>query len=105
MPGEETSTCPATPGGTDKVGNWVNQQFQLDVFGEALQLLAVAGAADRLDAEGWRAAQAAIRAIESAGANRITGFGRSRTSGGRSPGWPAWPGCAPSQSLPAPGRS
>ncbi|ETB28788.1 glycoside hydrolase family 15 protein [Mycobacterium avium] len=64
VPGEETLDLPGYPGGTDKVGNWVNQQFQLDVFGEALQLLAVAGAADRLDAEGWRAAQAAIRAIE-----------------------------------------
>ena len=30
----------AIPGGTDKVGNWVNQQFQLDAFGEALELLA-----------------------------------------------------------------
>ena len=46
------------------MGNWVNQQFQLDVFGEALQLLARAGNAGRLDAEGWRAAQTAIGAIE-----------------------------------------
>ena len=30
------------PGGTDKVGNWVNQQFQLDAFGEALELFAAA---------------------------------------------------------------
>lgn len=64
VPSEETLDLPGYPGGTDKVGNWVNQQFQLDVFGEALQLLAAAGAADRLDAEGWRAAQTAIDAIE-----------------------------------------
>ncbi|OBH10886.1 glycoside hydrolase family 15 protein [Mycobacterium sp. E1747] len=64
VPGEEELDLPGYPGGTDKVGNWVNQQFQLDVFGEALQLLARAGHAGRLDAEGWRAAQAAIGAIE-----------------------------------------
>ncbi|OBB84956.1 glycoside hydrolase family 15 protein [Mycobacterium sp. 852002-30065_SCH5024008] len=64
VPDEETLDLPGYPGGTDKVGNWVNQQFQLDVFGEALQLLAWAGNADRLDAEGWRAAQTAIGAIE-----------------------------------------
>jgi hypothetical protein len=28
------------PGGSDIVGNWVNQQFQLDAFGEALLLFA-----------------------------------------------------------------
>jgi GH15 family glucan-1,4-alpha-glucosidase len=64
VPSEETLDLPGYPGGADKIGNWVNQQFQLDVFGEALQLLAAAGAADRLDADGWRAAQIAIQAIE-----------------------------------------
>ncbi|OMC23828.1 glycoside hydrolase [Mycobacterium colombiense] len=64
VPSEEALDLPGYPGGTDKLGNWVNQQFQLDVFGEALQLLAKAGAVDRLDGEGWRAAQAAIGAIE-----------------------------------------
>ncbi len=64
VPSEQTLDLPGYPGGADKLGNWVNQQFQLDVFGEALQLLAAAGRADRLDAEGWRAAQAAIAAIE-----------------------------------------
>lgn len=64
VPAEETLDLPGYPGGSDKVGNWVNQQFQLDVFGEALQLLARAGDAGRLDPEGWRAAQTAIGAIE-----------------------------------------
>jgi hypothetical protein len=64
VPGEETLDLPGYPGGADKIGNWVNQQFQLDAFGEALQLLAEAGRADRLDADGWRAVQAAISAIE-----------------------------------------
>jgi hypothetical protein len=64
VPGEETLDLPGYPGGADKVGNWVNQQFQLDAFGEALQLLAQAAQAERLDADGWRAVQAAIGAIE-----------------------------------------
>ncbi|HLH83421.1 MAG TPA: glycoside hydrolase family 15 protein [Trebonia sp.] len=64
VPSERTLDLPGYPGGTDKVGNWVNQQFQLDAFGEALQLLAAAGRAGRLGAEGWRAARAAVAAIE-----------------------------------------
>jgi GH15 family glucan-1,4-alpha-glucosidase len=64
VPSEEALDLPGYPGGADKVGNWVNRQFQLDVFGEALQLLAKAASVDRLDAEGWRAVQTAIGAIE-----------------------------------------
>lgn len=64
VPSEETLDLSGYPGGTDKLGNRVDQQFQLDVLGEALQLLAEAGRADRLDAQGWRAAQAAISAID-----------------------------------------
>ena len=63
VPDERSLNLPGYPGGTDKTGNWVNQQFQLDAFGEALQLLATAGQADRLDTDGWRAARAAIAAI------------------------------------------
>ncbi len=51
------------PGGYDIIGNWVNQQFQLDAFGEALLLFAAAARHDRLDTEGWRAAEAAAGAI------------------------------------------
>ncbi len=64
VPLEETLDLPGYPGGADKVGNWVTRQFQLDVFGEALQLLTEAGRADRLDTDGWRAARTAIDAIE-----------------------------------------
>ena len=64
VPSEEALDLPGYPGGTDKIGNWVNEQFQLDVFGEALQLLARAAIVDRLDAEGWRAVQIALNAIE-----------------------------------------
>src|SRR4051794_10292465 len=52
------------PGGSDRVGNRVNSQFQLDVFGEALQLFAAAARLDRLDNEPWRAVEAAAAAIE-----------------------------------------
>ena len=45
-------------------GNWVNQQFQLDAFGEALLLFAAAAGHDRLDADGWRAVEVAAEAIE-----------------------------------------
>lgn len=51
------------PGGRDIVGNWVNQQFQLDAFGEALLLFAAASDHDHLDAEGWQAAEIAAEAI------------------------------------------
>ncbi len=64
VPGEQALDLPGYPGGTDKLGNRVNEQFQLDTFGEALQLFATAGSVDRLDSQGWRAAQAAIGAIE-----------------------------------------
>ena len=64
VPSERALGLPGYPGGTDKVGNWVNEQFQLDAFGESLQLLATAGRAGRLDADGWRAARTAIAAIE-----------------------------------------
>lgn len=53
------------PGGCNVVGNRVRHQFQLDVFGEALLLLARAASLDRLDADGWLAAATAAKAIES----------------------------------------
>ncbi|MEO9181745.1 MAG: glycoside hydrolase family 15 protein, partial [Acidimicrobiales bacterium] len=51
------------PGGSDKLGNWVNGQFQLDAFGETLLLFAAAGRHDHLDAENWRAVKIAVSAI------------------------------------------
>ena len=52
------------PGGSDRVGNRVDKQFQLDVFGESLQLYAAAARHDRLDKEHWRAVEVAVDAIE-----------------------------------------
>jgi len=54
---------PGYPGGHDLVGNWVNQQFQLDAFGEALLLLAAAARHDHLDDDGRRAVNADVSAI------------------------------------------
>lgn len=64
VPSERTLDLPGYPGGTDKIGNWVNEQFQLDAYGEALQLLAAAARADRLDHDGLRAVRTAARAVE-----------------------------------------
>ncbi|HEX8977895.1 MAG TPA: glycoside hydrolase family 15 protein [Solirubrobacteraceae bacterium] len=64
VPDQRRLGLPGYPGGTDVVGNWVNQQFQLDAFGESLLLLAAAAGHDHLDADGWRAAEVAIEAIE-----------------------------------------
>jgi GH15 family glucan-1,4-alpha-glucosidase len=65
VPDQRHLRLPGYPGGYDIVGNWVNSQFQLDAFGEALQLFAAAARCDRLDARHWDAAQAAVAAIES----------------------------------------
>jgi GH15 family glucan-1,4-alpha-glucosidase len=64
IPDERPLDLPGYPGGRDIVGNWVNKQFQLDVFGESLLLLSAAAGHDRLDADGWRAAETAAEAIE-----------------------------------------
>jgi alpha,alpha-trehalase len=64
VPDQRRLDLPGYPGGSDIVGNWVNEQFQLDAFGEALLLFAAAARHDHLDADGWRAAEAAIEAIE-----------------------------------------
>jgi GH15 family glucan-1,4-alpha-glucosidase len=45
------------------VGNKAGTQFQLDVFGEALLLLARAAGSERLDADGWKAAELAVSTI------------------------------------------
>jgi len=63
VPDQRKLKLPGYPGGHDQVGNWVNKQFQLDAFGEALLLFAAAARHDRLDTDGWRAAQTAADAI------------------------------------------
>lgn len=64
IPDERRVTAaPGYPGGSDKVGNKVNAQFQLDAFGESLLLFAAAARHDRLDSDHWRAVETAVDAI------------------------------------------
>lgn len=63
VPDESTLALPGYPGATAVVGNRANSQFQLDAFGECLELLARAAAFDLLDADGRRAADVAVRTI------------------------------------------
>ena len=63
VPEPRSLELPGYPGGSDIVGNRVRHQFQLDLFGEVLLLLANAASQDRLAADGWDAAELAIRAI------------------------------------------
>jgi hypothetical protein len=63
--GEERSLrLPGYPGGNDHVGNDAGAQFQLDTFGEALQLFAAAALHDRLTDEAERAAAVAVDVVE-----------------------------------------
>lgn len=64
VPDQRTLDLPGYPGGSNLVGNWVNQQFQLDAFGESLLLLASAGRADRLDGSSHRALELAAAAVQ-----------------------------------------
>jgi GH15 family glucan-1,4-alpha-glucosidase len=61
---EVLDDLPGYPGGTDVIGNHIGDQFQLDAFGEALLLFALAASRGRLDANGWQAAEIAAAAIE-----------------------------------------
>ena len=63
VPDQRSLDLTGYPGGFDRVGNWVNGQFQLDAFGEALLLLADASRFGLLDAEGLRAGECAVSAI------------------------------------------
>jgi alpha,alpha-trehalase len=64
VPDQAGLRLPGYPGGFDQTGNWVNKQFQLDAFGEALLLFADAARLDRLDADAAAAVQIAAAAIE-----------------------------------------
>jgi GH15 family glucan-1,4-alpha-glucosidase len=63
IPETEHLELPGYPGGHDVIGNRVRHQFQLDIFGESLQLFAAAAQLDRLDADGWRAAEVAVSVL------------------------------------------
>jgi GH15 family glucan-1,4-alpha-glucosidase len=65
VPDERRLELPGYPGGADIVGNWVNRQFQLDAFGEALLLFADGARHDHVEADDWRAVEIAVAAIRS----------------------------------------
>ncbi|WP_069817216.1 glycoside hydrolase family 15 protein [Streptomyces sp. TP-A0874] len=52
------------PGGSDRIGNQASAQFQLDTFGEVLQLMAAAARHDRLTPDAERAVHIAAEAVE-----------------------------------------
>jgi alpha,alpha-trehalase len=74
VPDERELDVPGYPGATAKIGNWVNKQFQLDAFGEALQLFAAAAGHDHLDSAHWRAVESAAAAIEQRAADPDAGI-------------------------------
>ncbi len=63
IPAETTLDLPGYPGGNAVVGNRAGTQFQLDAFGEALQLFAAAARLDHLDSTGYRAMRTAAQAV------------------------------------------
>ncbi|MEZ0491284.1 glycoside hydrolase family 15 protein [Kineococcus sp. TBRC 1896] len=63
VPGPGRVDLPGYPGADAGTGNQVRTQFQLDSFGEALQVFAAAARRGRLDEEGERAARVAVEAI------------------------------------------
>lgn len=64
VPRQSHLDLPGYPGADPRIGNKVDHQFQLDIFGEALLLLATADRHDRLEREQWNAAEIAAAAIE-----------------------------------------
>jgi hypothetical protein len=63
VPDERTVDLPGYPGAPVTAGNWVNGQFQLDSFGEALLLLAAADQRGRLDDDGRHAVSTLVEGI------------------------------------------
>ncbi|OEV02664.1 glycoside hydrolase family 15 protein [Streptomyces oceani] len=64
VPSERSLPLTGYPGGSDRVGNQAARQFQLDTYGEVLQLFAEAARHGRLDDDGRRAIDAAVGAVE-----------------------------------------
>jgi GH15 family glucan-1,4-alpha-glucosidase len=74
VPDQRTLPLPGYPGADVRIGNHVNQQFQLDAFGEVLRLLSAANQAGRLDDDGRRAAKLAVDSIEARWDQRDAGI-------------------------------
>lgn len=63
VPPESRLPLPGYPGGSDVVGNRAGTQFQLDAFGEFLQLVGAALRLDHVEADHLAAARVAVRVI------------------------------------------
>jgi hypothetical protein len=63
VPDQRELRLPGYPGAAVRVGNHVNQQFQLDALGEALLLFAAADRAGRLDSPGIHAVESLVDSI------------------------------------------
>jgi GH15 family glucan-1,4-alpha-glucosidase len=63
VPEEHRLGLTGYPGGSDRIGNQVTHQFQLDVFGEALLLFAAAARHSPVASDTWKAAVVAADAI------------------------------------------
>jgi alpha,alpha-trehalase len=63
VPPEQKIRLRGYPGGPAVAGNRVRDQFQLDVLGEILQVMAAAARHDMLAAENWKAIEVAAAAI------------------------------------------
>ncbi|MEU3526747.1 glycoside hydrolase family 15 protein [Streptomyces sp. NPDC038707] len=63
LPAEHALPLVGYPGGGDRAGNRAGRQFQLDAFGEALQLFAAAARHDALDERAAAAARLAVGAV------------------------------------------
>ncbi len=63
VPEQEERELPGYPGGVDHAGNDAAEQFQLDVFGEALHLFAAAARHGPLDKGTWQAVEIAVDTI------------------------------------------
>ncbi len=64
VPQEQGLPLSGYPGGNDRIGNRAASQFQLDTFGEVLQLFAAAAHHDRLTPEAEQAVTVAADAVE-----------------------------------------
>jgi GH15 family glucan-1,4-alpha-glucosidase len=62
------------PGGGHTIGNKIDQQFQLDAFGEALLLLAAGARRDRLDSDHWKAVEVLVESIRQRGGEPDAGI-------------------------------
>ncbi|HEX3795894.1 MAG TPA: glycoside hydrolase family 15 protein [Acidimicrobiales bacterium] len=74
IPDQQSLGLSGYPGSSDVIGNRVRDQFQLDIFGEALLLFANAASLDRFDSDGWRAAELAIETIGKRQADKDAGI-------------------------------